>query len=152
MKKYISILILSLSVFANTFYAQTPTLNWVKQLGSTESEYGYSIAVHTNGDVYTAGFFSNTVDFNLGGTGGPQNLTADSTDIFICKHDSAGVFKWARRMGGPTSKDAATSIALDANGNAYITGVFKGTAKFENAGVECFRAGSSFQCLGLSDV
>jgi Secretion system C-terminal sorting domain/Ig-like domain CHU_C associated/Beta-propeller repeat len=135
MKKYISILILGLSVFAINAYAQTPTLSWVKQVGGAETEFGYSIAVHSNGDVYTTGFFTDAVDFNLGGSGSSQILTADSTDIFICKHDSLGVLKWARRMGGPTSKDASYGIALDANGNAYITGFFKGTAKFENPGV-----------------
>ena len=139
MKKYITLFIFSLSFLAFNFYAQTPTLSWVKQLGGSGADYGNSIAVHTNGDVYTAGFFTGTVDFNLGGSGGTANLTADSTDIFICKHDSFGVFKWARRMGGPTSKDAAYSIALDANGNAFITGLFKGAASFENAG-----AGSGF--------
>ncbi len=38
-------------------------------------------------------------------------------------------FAWARRAGG-TEGDAASRIAVDAGGNSYVTGIFRGTASF----------------------
>ena len=132
MKKNI-FLIISLSFIIFISNAQTPTLNWAKQIGSSGTDYGYSIAVHSNGNVYTTGFFTGTVDFDPSSVG-TYTLTADSTDIFICKLDASGNFVWAKKMGGPTSKDGGYSIAVDANENVYITGIFKGTANFNPSG------------------
>src|SRR5690349_16339588 len=38
-------------------------------------------------------------------------------------------FAWSRRAGG-TEPDAASRIAVDASGNSYITGIFRGNASF----------------------
>ena len=44
-------------------------------------------------------------------------------------HAQAPDFVWAKRAGG-TEPDAASRIAVDANGNSYVTGIFRGTASF----------------------
>jgi len=41
-------------------------LVWVKQLGGTDNDYGYSIAVDSTGSVYTTGYFLSTGDFDPG--------------------------------------------------------------------------------------
>ena len=46
---------------------------WAKQLGGTLNDVGYSIALDTSGNVYTTGFFRDTVDFDPGA--GTFNLT-----------------------------------------------------------------------------
>ena len=43
---------------------------------------------------------------------------------------SAQYFEWAKQFGGPTG-DQPHSMAYDANGNLYMTGLFTGTADFD---------------------
>lgn len=114
--------------------AQTPTLEWAKQMdgGGTGRGYGRSITADATGKVYTVGYFSNTVDFDPGA--GVLNLTAPGgggfPDIFIVKIDPDGNLIWAKNMGG-TSRDEGYSIAVDASGNVYTTGYFAGTSDFD---------------------
>jgi hypothetical protein len=98
-------------------------------MGSTTDDVGLSIKVDDVGNVYTTGYFKGTVDFNPGT--GTFNLTASgsSSDIFVSKLNSSGVFIWAKRIGG-TTEDISISIAVDGLGNVYTTGYFKGTVDF----------------------
>lgn len=131
MKKNLYLFIISLSSIVFNSNAQTPGFNWANKAGSSGVDYSYSIAVK-NASVYTTGIFTGTVDFDP--SGNTTNLIADSTDIFVSKFDTAGNFVWARKMGGSTSKDVGYSVAVDANENVYVTGVFKGTANFNPSG------------------
>lgn len=102
---------------------------WAKQFGGPFADYGYSIALDANGNVYTTGYFQGTVDFDPGP--GIYNLTsAGSEDVFISKLDVNGNFVWAKRLGG-TSDDKGFSIAVNTIGNVSTTGRFKFTADFD---------------------
>jgi hypothetical protein len=104
-------------------------LVWAKRMGGQGDDWAYSLAVDATGNVYCAGGFQDTVDFDPGQD--TFNLTsAGGNDIFIQKLDSDGKFVWAKKMGGP-GNDYAHSIAIDATGNIYATGVFSGTANFD---------------------
>lgn len=110
------------------------SLLWAKQLGGSDNEYGQSVAVDADGNVYCTGYFWGTVDFDTGP--GTVNLTAlGSTDAFLTKFSSSGDLVWARQIGG-SSADQGTSIAVTLGGNVYLTGSFRGTADFDpGAGV-----------------
>ena len=102
---------------------------WAKGIGGTGLDAGYRIAVDSNGNVYTTGLFSGTVDFDPGVS--IFNLTsAGSSDIFVSKLNSGGDFVWAKSMGG-TGSDEGHDITVDSNGNVYIAGFFSGTADFD---------------------
>ncbi|HET6991336.1 MAG TPA: SBBP repeat-containing protein, partial [Bacteroidia bacterium] len=103
---------------------------WVKQIGSTSLDGGRAITIDAWGNIYTAGEFEGTVDFDPGT--GTYNLIAYSLayDAFILKLDSAGNFVWAKQLGG-TSVDVINAIAVDGPGNVYTTGVFFGTSDFD---------------------
>jgi len=103
-------------------------LAWARNLGGSNSEYGYGIALDASGNVYTTGFFNGVVDFDPG----PATYTLapnGSLDVFVSKLDAGGNFMWARNLGGSNS-DVGYSIATDASGNVYTSGEFKGTADF----------------------
>ncbi|MBD2700192.1 SBBP repeat-containing protein [Spirosoma sp. BT702] len=106
-------------------YAQT--FVWAKQMAGGFNS-GKSIAVDGAGNVYTAGFFNGTVDFDPGP--GDFSLTATDIDMYVSKLDVAGNLLWARRIGGPGS-DAANSVVVDGSGNVYTTGHFSGTVDFD---------------------
>ncbi|MGI8893094.1 MAG: SBBP repeat-containing protein, partial [Bacteroidia bacterium] len=106
----------------------TGSLVWAKRVGGTGYEYSYTISVDSNGNVYTAGRFEDTVDFDPG-TGTNYLTSAGGSDMFILKLDSSGNFIWAVSMGG-TGTDQINAIELDFNGNIYASGVFNDTANF----------------------
>lgn len=107
-------------------------LLWAKSMGDTLNEYGYSIGVDASGNVYTTGHFSGTVDFD--GTAGTTILSSNGNeDIFVTKYDASGNFVWAKNIGGSTS-DFGRAMAVDANGNVFLTGYFDGTSDFDPNG------------------
>jgi ribosomal protein S11 len=64
------------------------------------------------------------------GPGTATLLSPGSNDIFIAKLDANGNYVWAKSIGG-TSFDEGQSIAVDASGNVYVTGYFRGTVDFD---------------------
>jgi gliding motility-associated-like protein len=103
---------------------------WAKRLGGTAcSEEGNSLVVDATGNVFIAGRFGDTADFDP--NAGTFNLTsAGSNDAFICKLDASGNFLWAKQFGG-TSSDEPSTMVMDVSGNLIITGQFSGTADFD---------------------
>ncbi len=121
MKKQILLfaLISSVCFLSKISYSQTPAWLWAKSAGGTSSDYASSIAVDALGNTYVAGYFgSPTLIFDS------TTLTnAGSGDIFIAKYAPNGNVLWAKSAGG-TSTDYASSVAVDASGNTYVTGAF----------------------------
>lgn len=95
-------------------------LVWARQMGGTNYEQVWSLALDAANNVYTCGEFASTVaDFDPGAA--VFNLSnLGSTNAFISKLDAAGNFVWAKHIGG-TGVEQARSIATDAAGNAVIT-------------------------------
>ena len=102
---------------------------WARQIGGTAFEGGYSIAISTSGNIYCTGIFEGTADFDPGV--GVFNLSASGlSDVFICKFDTEGNFKFAKRMGG-NSYNRSLELAIDAGENIYTTGFFDNTVDFD---------------------
>ncbi|MEA3445471.1 MAG: SBBP repeat-containing protein [Bacteroidota bacterium] len=103
---------------------------WAKNMGGSDWNEGYSIAIDASGNVYTTGHFEGTADFDPGS--GTYILSSNNgyDDIFISKLDASGNFVWAKAMGG-SFDDNGFALAIDASGNVYTTGIFCGTADFE---------------------
>jgi len=105
------------------------TFVWAQQLGGALDDISNSIALDTADNVYTAGYFSGTSDFDPGA--GTFNLTsAGAYEIFISKINSSGSFIWAKKMGG-TDIDICTSIIVDGIDQVYTTGYFSDTPDFD---------------------
>jgi hypothetical protein len=130
MKK--KLLIITLTIFCIPAFAQN--FQWAQRIGGLNYDYGYSIALDTAGNIYTAGVFDNTVDFDPGA--GIFNMeSVGQHDIFITKTDAQGNFVWAKQMGG-AGDEMIKSITIDVSGNIYTTGSFSDTADFDpGAGV-----------------
>lgn len=108
---------------------------WAKSIGAGLTDYGQLMEIDASGNIYFAGYFYGTTDFDP--NAGVYNLTTSgSSDIYICKLTSLGNFVWAKNMGG-SDYDFPNSLALDTEGNIYTTGYFMETADFDpNAGTE----------------
>ena len=114
--------------------AQAMHYEWAKGIGGVKDAAGISIALDAAGNLYTTGFFADTVDFDPGS--GVFNLIAVGIyDIFILKQDPQGNFLWAKSFGG-SGDDRSSSIVLNGLGNIYATGFFSDTADFDpNVGI-----------------
>jgi hypothetical protein len=119
---------------------------WAKRMGGTPPDEGAtSITIDAQGNVYTIGYFTGTVDFDPGT--GVFNLSSSAQgDAFISKLDKDGNFVWAKSMSGDFGS-RVYSIALDSSGNVYTTGIFIGTVDF-NPGTETF----NFTASGDGDM
>jgi len=97
---------------------------WAKQISGSNWENVYSLAIDANSNCYISGYISGTT--TLGTT---TINSAGNEDIFLAKFNAAGGVSWAKSAGG-TDYDQAHSVAVDAVGNAYVTGYFTRTATF----------------------
>ncbi len=118
------------STFTNTFrnsfivkYDTNGTVLWADspQGISFDGSFGFSVTTDGAGNVFAAGsFVSDSVIF---GTNILLNLIG-THDIYIVKYSSSGSVLWARRAGG-AGNDFPYSIAADATGSIYITGLYQ---------------------------
>jgi len=106
-------------------YDASGAVIWVQRAGGTDFDYGYGVAVDGSDCVIVTGEFRGHASF--GGT----TLYANSDEIFIAKVDDSGRFLWARQAGGPY-EDSGFAVAVDHQGNSYVTGCFVGTADFDS--------------------
>ncbi|MGE0714359.1 MAG: Ig-like domain-containing protein [Alphaproteobacteria bacterium] len=109
-----------------------PRFGVVTGAGSGFSQ-AYDVAIDGAGNSYLFGGFSGTVDFDP--SAGTAELTALSPlDYFLARYDADGALDWAIRTGARADTAAVFSdgaIALDGSGNAYVTGIFRGTVDFD---------------------
>ena len=112
-------------------FAQGPTFDWVKQIGSTDTELATNIHVDNEGNKIISGKFNGTLDFDPGpGTTflTPLNLGNFPTayDYFVQKMDASGNFLWAYQLSNCLSNTSTyISSALDEVGNIITFGQFK---------------------------
>lgn len=122
-------------IFISKLNVTDGAVQWANQLGGTGTDSGSRLFIDENEDIYLAGYFSESVDFDPGS--GETILTALPTtgpNGYVTKLRSDGVFGgWATRLGsaatGPsTSTSRARSITWDPTSNSLlVSGYFSGT-------------------------
>ncbi len=96
---------------------------WSRQIGVWGNDQSHSVTTDASGNVYISG---HTYD-DLAGP------SAGAYDAFLTKFDTSGNELWRRQIG-TGSGDYSRSVAVDAVGNAYITGYTHGDLGGTNAG------------------
>ncbi|HOC57030.1 MAG TPA: immunoglobulin domain-containing protein [Verrucomicrobiota bacterium] len=106
-------------------YDPAGTFQWAAQVTGSNSENARGIAADDAGNVFLAGYYAGTPVF-----GSLAALTnAGNSDLFVAKYDPAGNALWARGAGG-SGNDHGYALAVDAGGNAFVTGRLNYTVKF----------------------
>lgn len=119
------------------------TFGFAHGFGAGARDVGQAVASDAKGNVYIAGTFRRSVDFD------PSSGTAKRTsngldDIFVAKYSPSGDLIWAKSFGGP-GVDLAGGIAVDAMGNVFLAGCFHGKVDFDpGAGQTNLRSAGEF--------
>jgi hypothetical protein len=97
-----------------TKYDSNGVRQYTRQLGvAGASTRGCSVKTDPDGNVIVAGY-------TLGGLDG--NALTGITDLFVTKYDSSGARLYTRQLGVASINTYGTSVATDANGNAFVAG------------------------------
>ena len=111
--------------FVTKLNAAGSALAYSTYLGGSGDEYAAGIAVDASGNAYVTGATSSTnfptnAPFQAVYGGGPE-------DVFVTKLNAAGsLLVYSTYLGG-SGDDHAAGIAVDASGNAYVTGTTTST-------------------------
>lgn len=105
------------------------SLIWAHGIGGVSSELMNDLEADDFGNVYLAGFFNDSIDFDPGP--GVYKLGAGAgADAFMLKLNSAGNFRWTKQISGATTV-GCYAMATDPFGNFYATGRFGGTVDID---------------------
>ncbi len=96
-----------------------PTLEFATFFGADFGEAGYDVALGPDGSIYMVGISRNLV----AAPGSLAAVTGNSFDIFVMRVDPTGrELIYAATFGG-AARDRGSSIAVGADGAAYVTGL-----------------------------
>lgn len=99
--------------------ARGSALVWSTYLGGNQVDFGEDIVVNARGNAYVTGQTGST---NFPTTSGAFDRTHSSDDGFVTKLNPSGsALVYSTLLGGSVG-DGAAGIAVDAAGNAYVTG------------------------------
>ncbi len=96
--------------YATVKYNSAGVEQWVRRYSGPGNNYdaAYAIAVDSSGNVYVTGYFYSPTS---------------SYDYATIKYNSAGETLWVRKYNDlDNNNDQAISLALDGQGNVYVTG------------------------------
>jgi uncharacterized delta-60 repeat protein len=106
--------------YATIKYNSAGAEQWVQRYNGpgTLADWAEAIVVDGSGNIYV--------------TGGSRG-SGTSLDYATIKYNSTGVQQWVQRYNGPGNDyDYASAIAVDNNGNVYITGASPGSDNISN--------------------
>jgi hypothetical protein len=127
MKKLILLLTFTTSILLVN--AQVPVYRWAGKIAGSGNDYGDFIKTDAAGNIYVAGRFDGTCDFDPS-TNSTTRTSAGSTDGYVAKYSPLGALTWVITMGS-TGADRVFSIDVDAAGNVYAVGNYNFTVDFD---------------------
>lgn len=93
-------------------------------------EYVNDLKVGADGRIYVVGSFTGSVDFNPGpGQNIVKTFDDEYHDAFVLKLQPNGGLHWVKQFGDRFT-DLASSVAIDAQNNVFVTGVFTRDVNF----------------------
>ncbi|NQV17628.1 MAG: SBBP repeat-containing protein, partial [Armatimonadetes bacterium] len=97
---------------------------WATQAGGSSYEFVNGMTIDDGGNSFVTGRFEGTASF------GPYSLSSNGFwDIFVAKMDTNGNWLWTVQAGG-NGYDWGYGIAIDDDGNSFVTGEFEDSASF----------------------
>ena len=122
-KPFAAFLLVKYNTAGNVLWAKTsvtrPPYSWC---------FAFSVATDKAGNAYATGTFYDSVSFGAFTISNPS----PNPNMFLVKYDPNGNVLWIRTPTLPSHQCSAQGnfVAVDPNGNPYVTGVFNDTVSF----------------------
>ena len=113
-------------------YTKDGVAQWAWNIGGIDSDGANAVAATPDGGWVIGGSFSNVVEF-----ANTSYKTRGGTDAMLIKLAASGELEWFKQFGG-AYQDTINHVAVDAQGNIVVQGVFKDLSDW---GGEKLRAG-----------
>lgn len=97
---------------------------WAIGFGASNLDYGTSVDIDKDDNIFVSGNFTGTVDFNPLGT--PTTLTASNTNSYFAKYTPNGLLQFVKHLDGNLGNNAQKLIISNQN-NLYLVGDFLGS-------------------------
>ncbi len=126
----------------NSYYLPTPPNNYFLQKTTSSGDFiwvngpqsgqtvGRAIDVNNSGEIYVAGLYYGTVDFDTTSAAVSLTGSTSSENIFIAKYGTAGNLLWVKGINAGGSFLTTETLAMDVHsqsGKLTLTGNFRGT-------------------------
>lgn len=135
-------------------YDQNGIYQWAFGLGNTGAntqERAWDIATDASGNSYVVGGFHGTINFNPLGTAMNYTLPDTLAGLFIAKYNTNGICQWVTMLDAQCTSvftEGYATCDLDANGNLYVAGNFRGT----NINFNPLGTSTTLTSSGLTDM
>lgn len=99
-------------------------------IGQETQERAWDIATDNGGNSYVVGGFHGTMNFNPLGTTMNYSLPDTTAGLFIAKYNTNGIAQWVTILdvkGNSVFNETYATCDIDAFGNLYVAGNFRGT-------------------------
>ena len=110
---------------------------WVHAMGGPGKDYAFAIDLDTSGNIFLAGSFSQTMDFDPG-SGTAEFTSEGSSSSYVSIYTPNGAYANTFTYDNPFISDpgyqggnAASGIALNSYNDIYLTGWFKTAINFD---------------------
>ncbi|MFX1478404.1 MAG: hypothetical protein ACFFCI_09745 [Promethearchaeota archaeon] len=92
-------------------FNETGNIQWEREWGNEEAEYGEEVAVDSEDNIYVAGEISNSSEIH---------------DLFLLKYNQSGDLQWSEQWKG-TGWEWITDLEIDEFDNIYVSGMVNNT-------------------------
>lgn len=118
-------------------------------IGPTGSSGCRSVATDGLGNIYVAGVFSNTIDFDPDSTSSYFLTAPNPNSLFFLKLDPSLNFIWARMVDNDLSSNNTVALEVDSTGNMYSVFNFGGPTDFDPDSISAYILNSTDGQIGL---
>jgi hypothetical protein len=117
-------------------YNSSGSVQWVARMSSTAADSARAVDTDSSDNVYVSGRYASTLTiYNSDGTAFATTLanSGSSGDAFLVKYNSTGTVQWVTRILS-SNQDESFGLAVNSDGDSYITGLYSNTVSIYNAG------------------
>lgn len=118
------------SLLTTTVFAQSLNYSWSSSFGGSGQEMSNALVSSEDGNLYDAGTFQGTVNFNPSGSS-VMASSQGGRNGYITKRSNNGIYSWSLFFLG-TNNINVSDVHIDANNDLYVVGSYEQNMSISN--------------------